>query len=167
MNELLAVNLAVPTTPLINYWAVLAAMVSSMVVGFVFYHRKVLGTRWTAAAGHTEESVESGPVWIYPAVMAASFVTAWILAGADYLSYLFYGGSFLWNVLLTGWILWFGLTALRFFVHDLFGPSRGKHTWLAALNEFATVTVMCLIIGIWPPEGLDALDVTWFAYMPS
>lgn len=64
------------------------------------------------AVGHDEESVAGGAgSWVYVVVIAASFVTAWVLTGTTWLSYEFYGGSFLVNALVTGLILWVGSTA--------------------------------------------------------
>ncbi|WP_342372961.1 DUF1761 domain-containing protein [Propioniciclava soli] len=138
--------------PEINYWAVLAAVIASMVVGFVFYHPKVMGNRWMAAVGHTDASVSAGPKpWVYPSIMVASFVTAWVLAGAAWLAQEFYGGSFLVNALVTALILWVGLTASRFFVHDVFEPRGLRVTPYTLLNEFVTIMAMALAIGLLPP----------------
>lgn len=80
--------------PEINYLAVALTTVAAMLVGFAFYHPKVLGTRWMAAVGHTQESVGDGPKpWVYASMIVAAFVTAWVLAGAAWLAHEFYGGS--------------------------------------------------------------------------
>src|SRR5690606_12584017 len=86
------------TVPTINIFAVLLATVAAMVIGFVYYHPKVLGTSWMKAIGHTQESVAKGPKpWVYPLIILCAFATAWVLAGAAWLSQEFYGGSFLLN----------------------------------------------------------------------
>ena len=80
-----------------------------------------------------------------------SFITAWVLAGAIYISFDFYGGSFFVNALVTGIILWAGLTAARFITHDAFD---GRPTGLTILNvshELVTIVIMVIIIGVWPP----------------
>lgn len=138
--------------PEINYLAVLGATVAAMVVGFAFYHPKVLGTRWMAAVGHTEESVGTGPKpWVYPSMIVAAFVTAWVLAGAAWLAHEFYGGSFLVNALVTALVLFVGLTASRIFVHDVFEPNGLRATGYTLLNEALTLGVMALVIGLLPP----------------
>ncbi|MDR2255489.1 MAG: DUF1761 domain-containing protein [Arthrobacter sp.] len=147
----------VATTPPINYLAVVLATIAAMAIGFVYYHPKVMGTRWAAAIGHTEESMAKGPKpWVYPLLILCAFVTAWVLAGAGVLSLYFYGGSFFWNVLLTAWILFVGFTAARVVVHDAFDPRGFKVTVHTLLNEFIIVTVMALIIGLWAPAGLES-----------
>lgn len=124
-----------------------------MVVGFVFYHPRVLGRRWMAAIGHTEQTVQAaGSPLLYPMVIVASFVTAWVLAGSAWLAQEFYGGGFLSNALITGWILWLGFTAARIGVHDAFDPRGMKVTWLTLLNEFLIITAMALVLGVLPPN---------------
>src|SRR5699024_5285761 len=135
-----------------NYLAVLLAVVASMVVGFVYYHPKALGGRWMRAVGHDEESVAGGAgSWVYAVVLAASFVTAWVLAGASWLTHEFFGGSFLVNALVTGIVLWVGFTAARVVVHDGFDPRGFRVTPYTLLNGLATVLAMALVIGLLPP----------------
>ena len=140
--------------PSINYLAVLAALVASMVIGFVYYHPAVLGRVWMRLVGHSDESAQGGSPLVYPVVIVSSFLTAWALAGATFLAHEFYGGSFLVSALVTGWILWLTFTAARMLVHDLFDTRSLKITALSALNEFLTITAMAVIIGVWPPSGI-------------
>lgn len=138
--------------PEINYLAVALATVAAMVVGFVFYHPRVMGTRWMAAVGHTQETVGGGPKpWVYPSMLLAAFVTAWVLAGAAWLAHEFYGGSFLVTALVTSLVLFLGLVATRIFVHDAFEPHGLRATPFTLLNELLTLGVMALIIGLLPP----------------
>jgi hypothetical protein len=44
----------------INFLAILAASVSALVVGFVWYNPKVFGNAWMKAAGMTDEQVKGG-----------------------------------------------------------------------------------------------------------
>lgn len=140
--------------PAINYFAVLVAVVASMVIGFVYYHPAVLGRVWMRLVGHSDESAQKGSPLVYPVVIVASFLTAWALAGATFLAHEFYQGSFLVSALVTGWILWLAFTAARMLVHDIFDTRSLKITALSALNEFITITAMALVIGLWPPSGV-------------
>lgn len=138
--------------PAINLWAVLLATVAAMVIGAVYYHPKVLGTAWMQAIGHTPDSVARGPKpWVYPLIIVCAFVTAWVLAGAVWISFEFYGGSFLVNALVTAWILFVGFTLSRVIVHDAFDPRGFRVTPHIGFNELLIVTAMGLIIGVWPP----------------
>lgn len=104
------------------------------------------------ATGHDERSVsEGGGSWVYGVVPVSSFVTAWVLAGATWLSHEFYGGSFLVSSVVTGLILWVGFTAARVVVHDGFDPRGFRVTPYTLLNGLVTVLVMALVIGLMPP----------------
>ncbi|MET0933151.1 MAG: DUF1761 domain-containing protein [Mycetocola sp.] len=136
--------------PEINYWAVLLATLSSMVVGSIWYTPKVFGNYWMKAANVTPSGNSRDAIRPILLTLIVSFVTAWVLAGATYLSWDFYGGSFFVNALLTAIILWAGFTAARFITHDAFD---GRPTGLTVLNvahEFVTIVIMAIIIGVWP-----------------
>lgn len=137
--------------PAINYIAVVLALLSSMVVGMIWYTPRVFGRYWMKAANVTPSGKASDALRPILVTLVVSFVTAWVLAGAVAISFAFYGGSFLVDALLTGLILWAGFTAARFITHDAFD---GRPTGLTVLNvahEFVTIMIMALIIGVWPP----------------
>ncbi|MEI3848960.1 MULTISPECIES: DUF1761 domain-containing protein [unclassified Microbacterium] len=139
--------------PEINYWAVLIATASSMVVGTIWYTPKVFGTRWSKLADVDMDRPGASAVVPIVVTVIVSFVTAWVLAGASSIAWHFYGGSYLWAALATGVILWAGFTAARFITHDAF---EGRPTSLTVLNiahELVTIVVMALIVGVWPPAG--------------
>lgn len=136
--------------PEINYWAVLVAMVSSMIVGSVWYTPKVFGQRWARLA---KVDMENGS-WM-PIVVGVlmGFVTAWALAGASAIAWHFYEGSFLASALVTAVLLWAGFTAARFITHDSFEGRSSSLTVLNIAHELVTIVVMAVIIGVWPPAG--------------
>lgn len=135
--------------PEINYWAVLVATVSTMVVGSVWYTPKVFGNAWMrlAKVDPTGKSAV-GPILV---TVIVSFISAWVLAGASWIAFEFYGGSFLLGTLLTGVILWAGFTASRFITHDAFEGRPAALTVMNIAHELVTVLVMSVIIGVWPP----------------
>ena len=135
--------------PEINYWAVLIATVSSMIVGSVWYTPKVFGNRWMKLA-----KVEPEGSWA-PVVLAVlmSFVLAWVLAGASAIAWHFYDGSFLWSSVVTAVLLWAGFTAARFITHDSFEGRPSSLTVMNIGHELVTVVIMAVIIGVWPPAG--------------
>ncbi|GAA1467275.1 DUF1761 domain-containing protein [Microbacterium thalassium] len=139
--------------PEINYWAVILATLSTMIVGTIWYTPKVFGTKWAQLAG--VDMNRSGATAVIPIVVTVfvSFISAWVLAGATTIAWHFYEGSYLWAAVLTGIILWAGFTAARFITHDAF---EGRPTNLTVINiahELVTVVVMAIIIGVWPPAG--------------
>jgi hypothetical protein len=80
-----------------------------------------------------------------------SFVSAWVLAGAAYISWKFYEGGFLWATIATAIVLWAGFTAARFITHDAFDKRPSGLTLLNIAHELVTFVVMAVIIGVWPP----------------
>lgn len=139
--------------PEINYWTVLLATASSMVVGSIWYTPKVFGTRWAKLAKVDMDRPAASAVMPIITTVLVSFITAWVLAGATAIAWHFYEGSFLWSAIATSVALWAGFTAARFITHDAF---EGRPTSLTVLNiahELVTVLIMAVIIGVWPPAG--------------
>lgn len=137
--------------PEINYWAVLLATASSMVVGSVWYAPKVFGTRWSKLANVDMDRPGSSATMAIITTVIVSFVTAWVLAGAAAIAWHFYDGSFFWAAVVTGVLLWAGFTAARFITHDAF---EGRPTALTTMNiahELVTIVIMAVLIGVWPP----------------
>jgi hypothetical protein len=66
----------------INWLAVLLAFLASMAIGFVWYMPAVLGNRWMAAIGKTEDDLKNmgGGAGIWLPMVAASALTAILLA---------------------------------------------------------------------------------------
>ena len=139
--------------PEINYWAVLLATLSSMIVGSIWYAPKVFGTRWAKLAKVDMDRPGASAVGPIVVTVLVSFVTAWVLAGATSIAWHFYGGGFLVGALLTAATLWAGFTAARFITHDAFEGRPAGLTTMNIAHELVTVLVMALIIGAWPPAG--------------
>lgn len=66
----------------INWLAVLLAFIATLAVGFIWYMPPVLGNRWMAAIGKTEEELKeiNGGAALWLPMMLASAVTAILLA---------------------------------------------------------------------------------------
>jgi len=136
--------------PDINYWGVVLATLSSMVVGSIWYTPKVFGNYWMDAAGVTPSGKARDALGPIALTLVVSFVTAWVLAGAAFISWKFYGGSFFTNSVITGLILWAGFTAARFATHDAFDRRPVGLSVLNISHELVTILIMSLIIGALP-----------------
>ena len=136
--------------PEINYWAVILATLSSMVVGSIWYTPRVFGNYWMKAANITPSGEARDAIRPIVVTVVVSFITSWVLAGAAFISWDFYGGSFFVNSLLTAIILWAGFTAARFITHDAFDGRPAGLTVLNVAHEFVTIVIMSIIIGVWP-----------------
>lgn len=134
----------------VNYLAVLVAALSTMVVGSVWYARGVFGNTWAKLAKvDMSRSPKSGELaWLMGSTFVASLVTAYVLAHVAFLSNQFFQNSFLQDTLTTGFWLWLGFVATRFYVHDAFESRRKKLTVVNTAHELVTVLVMALVIGL-------------------
>lgn len=66
----------------VNLFAVLVAAVLNMLIGFVWYHPKVLGTQWMKLSGVTAKDIEAGKSQMgktYGMMMVAALVMAFVL----------------------------------------------------------------------------------------
>ncbi len=141
------------TIPAINYIAVVLATLSSMVVGSIWYTPKVFGNYWMKQASVTPSGNAKDAARPIIVTVIVSFVTAWVLAGATWIAFDFYQGSFLLAAVLTAVVLWAGFTAARFITHDQFDNRTVGLTVLNIAHELVTVLVMAAIIGVWPPAA--------------
>lgn len=132
----------------VNMWGVLAATASAMVVGSIWYARGVFGNTWIKLA-KIDMSKDKGSV-ARPIIISllVSLITAYVLAHVAYLSNQFFKDSFLQDALTTAFWLWLGLTAARIITHDVFESRPAKLTAITLGNEFVTIMLMGLIIGL-------------------
>ncbi len=135
----------------INWWAVILAALSAMVVGWIWYSKSVFGKAWMKMAGKTDKDLEKNGWWPMVIALVASFVTAYVLAHVTYLSNAFFHNSFLQDALATAFWLWLGLTATRIVIHDSFEGRPAKLTLLSVSHELVTLVIMALIIGSMRP----------------
>ena len=140
--------------PEINYWAVLLATASSMVVGSIWYARRVFGDRWAKLAKVDLDRPGMSAALPIITTVLVSFVTAWVLAGATTIAWHFYAGSYFIAALVTAVLLWAGFTAARFITHDAFEGRPSSLTVMNIAHELVTVVIMAIIIGVWPPAGI-------------
>lgn len=132
----------------VNYFAVLLAMLSSMVVGSVWYAQSVFGKTWAKLARVDMKNSKASAMKPILVTMVVSLLTAYVLAHVAYLSHVFFKNSFLQDSLATAFWLWLGLTAARFITHDAFEGRPAKLTLLNCAHELVTLLVMGLVIGL-------------------
>lgn len=135
----------------INWWAVILATLSTMVVGSIWYAKSVFGTQWMKLIGKSEKELAKNGMWPILATVIVSFLTAYILAHVSFLSNKFFGHSFLQDTLTTAFWLWLGFIAARMITHDAFEGRPWKLTVMNLTHELITVMVMALIIGSMQP----------------
>lgn len=132
----------------VNFLAVLLAVISAMVVGSIWYARPVFGNTWIKLAKidmKKDGGNVSKPIIISVVV---SLFTAYVLAHVTYLSNQFFGNSYLQDALTTAFWMWLGFTAARIVTHDAFEGRPSKLTAITLGNEFVTLMLMGLVIGL-------------------
>jgi hypothetical protein len=132
----------------INFFAIILAALSTMVVGSLWYG-PLFGKAWSRLA-KVKKDPAFGPakgVILYGGAFLTSLVSAFVLAYFAYITNRFLGGTFLNDTLMTGALLWLGFTAARLYMHDSFEGRRRKLTLLNITHELVTIGIMALIIG--------------------
>ena len=122
----------------INYWAVVVATLSTMVVGSIWYTPKVFGNYWMRVA-KVDDSGDRSAVAAIVVTLIVSFISAWVLALATQVAWTALGGNYLFVALITGLVLWAGFTAARFITHDAFEGRPAGLTILNIAHELVTV----------------------------
>ena len=129
----------------INWLAVLLAFIASMAIGFVWYMPAVLGNRWMAAIGKTEEDLKNigGGAGIWVPMVVAAALTAILLAvlisklGLD-------------NAVAGGWfalVLALVFRAGGHVIHNGFAGRPAAVTLIDSGHDLVAMTVAGAIIG--------------------
>lgn len=132
----------------VNWLAVVLATVSSMVVGGIWYAEGVFGKVWRGLADLDKKKMDSAAPRALTIAVMSSFVMAYVLAHVTFLSHSFFGNSFLQDALMTAFWMWLGFQGVRVVMHDAFEQRRKKLTLINMGNDFVTIMVMGLIIGL-------------------
>lgn len=141
----------------VNLLAVALATVSTMVVGSIWYMPQVFGKRWMQLVHLDKKKQETGAGRAIAITVVVSFVTSYVVAHVAYMSYAFFGHSWLAACLQTAIWLWAGLTAARFITHDAFEQRPWQLTVMNVGHELVTLVVLALVLAIFPPETLGSL----------
>ncbi len=130
--------------PEMNYWAILAAGVSSFVIGGIWYAPPIFGKTWQREAGLSEEKVaKSNPVRIFGGALVLSLIAAFVFA------------MFLGPKPAIGFALGAGFSAGLCWVAASFGINylfEHKSLKLFLINggyHTAQFTVIGLVLGLW------------------
>jgi hypothetical protein len=124
-----------------------------MIVGSIWYAKGVFGGTWAKLA-HVDmdkKTSSSDMIRLMVTVFVISLITAYILAHMAFVTNHFFRNSFLQDSVSTAFWLWIGFTAMRIWTHDLFEGRPTKLTLLTWGNEFATLFVMAIVIGLMKP----------------
>jgi ABC-type Fe3+ transport system permease subunit len=132
----------------VNMWAVLAAMLSSMAVGSIWYAPSVFGKAWMKLARVDTSNKNADAFKPIVTTALVSLITAYVLAHVAFLSNQYFGNSFLQASLSTAFWMWLGFVAARFITHDAFEGRPANLTLINIGNELATFMAMGLTFGL-------------------
>lgn len=132
----------------INWLAVIAATISSMLIGSLWYSKTGFLKVWLKYTKMTEKQFEQGAKKAPPITIVTTFVTAFALAHFTYITNAFFDNSFLQDALMTSLWVWLGFTATRFAMHGKFEQKPERLTFLTLGFELVSILVMGFIIGI-------------------
>lgn len=133
----------------INFWAIIAATLSTFVVGWLWYG-PLFGKAWVSAVGMSEEQLEQGNMTkIFGLAFIFEFIMAFNLAmffygspeGAEMIT----AGSGAFYGFLTG----FGWIFFALAVNSLYEQKSWKYILINGGYWTVSLTVMGLILGAW------------------
>lgn len=136
----------------INWLAVLACVVSSMIIGGIWFGPKTFFPIWWKAVGKSDKddpsqsSLSMGVTWgliVFCAFVQAVFMALMVNAMGQ-----MNGGATLASGAMAGFILWLGFVAPSSLTNKLFAD-RLKAWVLEAGNHLITFVVMGAILGAW------------------
>ncbi|HEX6462053.1 MAG TPA: DUF1761 domain-containing protein [Candidatus Saccharimonadales bacterium] len=131
----------------VNWWGVILATLSTMVVGSIWYTPKVFGNKWMKLIGKSEKELGKNGMWPMVITLIVSFISAYVLAHVSFLSNQFFHNSFMQDALTTAFWLWLGFVAARMLTHDAFEGRPWQLTLMNLSHELVTLLVMALFIG--------------------
>jgi hypothetical protein len=135
----------------INWIAVILATLSSMVIGSLWYGKALFGPMWSKLVKRSDKDMRKGMALSMVIAILSSFFMAFVLAHLAYIAHYFYDGNFLVDTMLIALLIWTAFQAFRIVMHDAFEGRRRKLTLINVANDFVTLMVMALIIGLMKP----------------
>lgn len=140
----------------INWLAVVACVLASMIIGSIWFSPKVFYPAWWKAIGKTDQDQNDpndqnmGPVIrIFGFTILASLVQAIFMSLMVNAMGSLSGGVTLGSGALAGFLLWLGFVAPSSLTNKLFAD-RVRAWYYEAGNHLVTFVVMGAIIGAWP-----------------
>lgn len=132
-------------TVFVNYWAVIVAAISSMVLGYVWYG-PLFAKAWMKEIGKTEAEIrKNAKPSMYGFTFVGALVTAYVLAHFVYYA----GATTAANGALTGFWAWLGFVATSMLSIKIFE----NRSWnLYAINTgyyLVMFIIMGIILAVW------------------
>lgn len=135
----------------INWWGVILAALSTLIVGSIWYTKKVFGSSWVKLIGKSDKELAEGGARPIIVTILVSLITAYVLAHVTFLAHNFFQNSWMQDALSTAFWMWLGFIAARMITHDAFEHRPWRLTLMNTMHELVTLLVMGLAIGLFQP----------------
>ena len=130
----------------INYLAVLASAVASMIVGGLWYSPILFAKQWMSLSGITEEQMKSmNPVPLYTQAFLASVIAYYVLARLIAAT----GQTTVLEGVQTGFWVWLGFFATVQFTANLYSSKSIKLFYLDTSYQLVSTLIAGAIIAVW------------------
>jgi Protein of unknown function (DUF1761) len=131
----------------INFWAVLLAGISSMIVGMIYYADQVFGKEWKKLAKIDTKKFDKEMPKTMPVVFVAALIMAYVLAYVTFLYHNFFQNTWLGAGVITSLILWLGVSATTTYIHGSLEQRPRMLSVISLGNRLLSMLAMGLIIG--------------------
>ncbi len=130
----------------LNYWAILASVVASMVIGFLWYG-PLFSKPWMKEVGKNEADMKKsdGVGGMYAATTIGSFIEAYVMA--HFVAYV--GATTIVLGAATGFWAWLGFVATSFLSMSLFEGRSWKLYGINVGYHLVVMVVMGMILAGW------------------
>lgn len=136
----------------INYWAVLVAAASSIVLGFLWYG-PFFGKPWMKLMGFTKESMDAankkGMEKAYALMVIGSLLMAYVMAHAIVFGIAYTGITGASGGMTGAFYYWIGFAVPLLMDNQLWEGKPWKLFWINASYRLVSFLVMGAILGFW------------------
>lgn len=131
----------------INWWAVLLAGFSSMVIGAIYYADPVFGKAWKKLGKIDHKRFQKEMPKVMPLIFLGALVTAYAVAYVSFLYQNYFDDTWLAAGVVTSLLLWVGVSATTLFIHGKVNQWPDRLTVISLGNRLLSLLAMGLIIG--------------------
>lgn len=131
----------------INYWGVLLAAVSSMIIGAIYYSPGLYGAAWKRVAKIDEKVYKRDTPRLMPLMFIAALLGAFVMAHFVFIVHAFYKDSWMAAGVTTSLWVWAGFSFTTLLVHNALDQRPTRLSYINVGNRLVSLLAMGLILG--------------------
>lgn len=131
----------------INYWGVLLAGISSMIIGSIYYADYLFGKDWRKLANIDAKRFEVEMPKVMPIIFLGALIISYVTAFFTYIYHSFFNHSWFLAGVETSIILWFGISLTTLVVHGLLEQKPYKLLLISVGNRLLSLLAIGAIVG--------------------